>query len=259
VEAAELLARTRPDVVVDLVSCSFTTGEPAAALLRAALEAGASVVTANKAPLARNWGSLHALAREGGLRIGYSGAAGAALPAVAVARALGRADRIEALEGVLTGTSSYVLAQVAAGTGLADAIAGAQAEGIAEPDPSLDLGGWDTAAKIVILANTVWGTELELDDVTVVGIDDASIAGLEGAAVHLIGRAERSNGAVVADVRPRAVGADDPLAALAPGEKGVSLTGPGIGRVSVSGGRSSPRGAATAVLGDILEILEARA
>jgi homoserine dehydrogenase len=256
VEPAELLARVRADIVVDLTSCSFATGEPAAGLLRAGLEAGASVVTANKAPLARNWSALHAIAARDGLRIGYAGAAGAALPAVAVAQALGRADRIESIEGVLTGTSSYVLARVAGGETLHEAITGAQAAGIAEPDPSLDLGGWDTAAKLVILANTVWDGALSLDDVAVTGIDETSIAGLEGVAVHLIGRAERRDGAVVAEVRPRGIDADHPLAALRSAEKGVSLSGPGIGRVTVSGGRSSPRGAATAVLGDVMQIVE---
>ncbi|MDO8212523.1 hypothetical protein [Conexibacter sp. CPCC 206217] len=255
-----LVARTAPDVVVDLTSCSFETGEPSLSLLRAGLAAGASVVTANKAPLARAWTELTRLAREHGGQIGYASAAGAALPAVAVAQALGRADRIDAFEGVLTGTSSYVLAQVATGTPVAEAIADAQAAGIAEPDPTMDLGGWDTAAKLVILANTIWPATLAIEELEVVGIDEQSVAGLEGAAIHLVGRAERAaDGSVIASVRPRGIPAGDPLAALEPGEKAVVLRGGGIGEVVLSGGRSSPRGAASAVLGDVLRILEVTA
>lgn len=256
VDPRELIARVRPDVVVDVTGCDFATGEPSITILLAGLHAGATVVTANKAPLARHWVEIGAAA--GGRPIGYAAAAGAALPAVAVARELRRADRIVSIEGVLTGTASFVLDAVAGGAALDAAIARARKTGMAEPDPSLDLGGWDTAAKLVILANTVWDEPIGLDDVAVTGIDERSIAGLEGVAIHLIGAAQRTNGAVVAEVRPRAVGADHPLAGLAPAEKGVVFDGPGIGRVLVSGGRSAPRGAASAVLGDVLRLAEAR-
>lgn len=253
---AALLDRAGADIVVDLTACDFRTAEPAASVLLAALSRGASVVTANKAPLARRWREIRGAAAERGLQIGYASAAGAALPAVEVARALGRADRIESIEGVLNGTASFVLRETATGRSFGDAVRTAQEQGIAEPDPSMDLGGWDTASKLVILANTLWDVALDLDDVAVTGIDETNASDADGAPVQLIGRAQVAGGDIVADVRPRTLAHGHPLAALAAGEKGVLFEGPSIGRVLVSGGRSSPRGAAAAALGDVLRIGE---
>src|SRR4051812_8071094 len=103
-----VLDEARADVVVDLSACDFATAEPSLSILRAGLDAGGAVVTANKAPLARAWRALHA-GSNGTRRIGYAAAAGAALPAVAVARALAREDDVRSFEAVLTGTTTFVL------------------------------------------------------------------------------------------------------------------------------------------------------
>src|SRR4051812_2757949 len=125
-----LLGRAAPDIVVDLSSCDFRTGEPSLSILRASFAAGARVVTANKAPLARAWGELHA-GRNGTRRIGYGAAAGAALPAVAVARTLRREDDVRSFEAVLTGTTTFVLDAMAAGSTADEAVRAAQERGIA--------------------------------------------------------------------------------------------------------------------------------
>lgn len=250
--SAEALVEGGAGVLVDATGCDFETGEPALSLIRASLLAGASVVTANKAPLAREWSSLWDAA-EGGRRLRYGAAAGAALPAVAVATALARMDEMETIEGVLTGTTGFVLDALAEGRSLEDAVAAAQEEGIAEPDPWVDLGGWDTAAKIVILANTVWRTDLSIDEVPVRGVDAAEGAGL----VRIVGRAARTAAGVTAEVGPVVLAPDHPLGALRGREKGVVFEGPSIGAVTIRGGRSHPRGAAAALLADVLDLAEA--
>lgn len=251
----DLLVEARADVVVDLASCDFATAEPSLSILRAGLDVAGAVVTANKAPLARAWSRLH----EGAgaeRRIGYAAAAGAALPAVAVARALAREDDVAGFDAVLTGTTTYVLEKMAAGASAAEAVRAAQEQGIAEPDPSVDVGGWDTAAKVVILARTLWDCDLDLDAVDVTGIEGADPEQVGGGCVRLVGRAERGPDGVRASVAPVRLAADHPLARLRGGEKGVVFRGTDTGEVLVAGGRSHPRGAAAAALGDVLELVE---
>lgn len=251
VERSDVMEIAAPDVVVDVMACDPKSGEPALSLMLDAFEHGAHVVTANKSPLARSWAEVMEAARCAGRRLGYASAAGAALPAVAVARTLARVDRVTSFEGVLTGTTTFVLDEMARGVAFDDAVQRAQEQGIAEPDPAVDLGGWDTAAKVVILANTLWGTTYSLDDVDVTGLSDDVEAMRNGRIVRLVGRAERSGRLAV---EPVLLAEDHPLAALKGRDKGIVFDGPAIGRVLVAGGRSHPQGAAAAVLGDIVEV-----
>src|SRR5918992_619888 len=108
---ADVVKLARPDVVVDVMSCDFATGEPALSVILEAFGHGAHAVTANKAPLARRC-----------------------------------ADVIHSFEGVLSGTTTFILDEIASGTPFEDAVRRAQERGIAEPDPSVDISGWDTAA-----------------------------------------------------------------------------------------------------------------
>lgn len=251
VDHSEVMEIGDPDVVVDVMACDPKSGEPALSLMLDAFEHGAHVVTANKTPLARSWAEVMEAARRAGRRLGYASAAGAALPAVAVAKTLSRVDRVTSFEGVLTGTTTFVLDEMAGGVAFEDAVQRAQEQGIAEPDPAVDLGGWDTAAKVVILANTLWGTTYSLDDVDVTGLSDDLEAMRDGRTVRLVGRAESSGNLAVG---PILLAEDHPLAALKGRDKGIVFEGPAIGRVLVAGGRSHPQGAAAAVLGDVVEV-----
>jgi homoserine dehydrogenase len=247
---ADVVKLAEPNVVVEVMSCDFATGEPALSVILEAFGHGAHVVTANKAPLARRWADIQDAAARAGKRLGYVSAAGAALPAVAVARSLGRADVIDAFEGVLTGTTTFILDEMANGTPFGDAVRRAQEGGIAEPDPSVDISGWDTAAKVVILANTMWGTAHSLDDVAITGLSENLAVAGDGP-LRLVGSARRDGELVV---EPRRFAPDHPLSGLRGRDKGVVFLGPSVGQVMVAGGRSHPRGAAAAVLGDVLEV-----
>jgi homoserine dehydrogenase len=258
VQRADLLAAGSPDVVVDVTSCDFKSAEPSLSVILAGFSEGAHVVTANKAPLARFWTKLHLAAATADRHLGYASAAGASLPAVAVARSLARMDEVDSFEGVLTGTTTFIMDQIANGASFEDAVRRAQQQGITEPDPSVDVDGWDTAAKIVILANTLWGTELDLDAVHVRGLQAHMQAPSPVERVRLIGRAVRDNEDIELHVAPSPIDRGHPLALLHGSDKGVVFRGGTIGRVIVAGGRSSPRGAAAAVLADILEITEAK-
>ena len=256
-EGTSATAESRPDVVVDLTSCDFATGEPARSIIQDGVDAGAHVVTANKAPLARHWDDLHASVRASGVALRYAAACGAALPVIAVASSLRRSDHICSVEGVLTGTAAYVLNEMRAGVAFEDAVRCAQQQGIAEPDPSIDMQGWDSAAKLVILANTLWPAHLSLSSVSVTGVA-AAREHPSDSVTHLISTATFDGSQVTAEVRPEKLPGGHPLSTLAGSDKGVVFTGPSIGRVVLTGGRSHPRGAAAAAFGDMLEAIEER-
>lgn len=256
-EGTSVITESRPDVVVDLTSCDFHTGEPARSIIQDGLNAGAHVVTANKAPLARHWHDVHETARASRVAVRYAAACGAALPVVAVASSLGRSDHIDSVEGVLTGTAAYVLNEMRIGVAFEVAVRRAQHQGIAEPDPDIDMAGWDSAAKLVILANTLWPTQLCLSSVSVTGVA-AAPADQSDSVTHLVSTATFDGSEARAEVRPQNIPPTHPLSTLAGSDKGVVFTGRSIGRVVVTGGRSHPRGAAAAAFGDMLGAIEDR-
>jgi homoserine dehydrogenase len=256
ITGADFLYSASADVVVDVTACDFRTTEPSLSVILNGFEAGSHVATANKMPLARFWKKVTTAATERDRLLGCTGATGAALPALAVARSLARMDGVTSIEGILTGTTSFILNELERGETFEAALQRAQEQGIAEPDPTVDIGGWDTAAKMVILANTVWDTNLTLDSVRVRGLEPDLVAAQRETPLRLIGRASRKGDVVDIEVGPSPLEGDHPLASLRGSEKGVVFRGPNIGHVVVSGGRSSPRAAAAAVLGDVLQLAQ---
>jgi homoserine dehydrogenase len=254
VARTDLLTVAEPHVVVDATSCAFDSGEPSLSVIVDSFQAGAHVVTANKIPLARFWTQITNSATVSGRRLGYAAAAGAALPAIAVARWLGGADRVRSFEAVLTGVTTFTLELMAKGLSLENAIVRAQERGIAEPNPSMDIDGWDTAAKIVILANTLWETSSTLYDVRVTGLKTDTAPARGEFRTQLVGSGRRDAGSVNLEVAPTPLPRDHPLSHLEGGDKGVVFSGPMIGTVAVLGGRSHPSVTAAAMLADVLEM-----
>jgi homoserine dehydrogenase len=163
-------------------------------------------------------------------------------------------------EGILNGTTNYILTRMHEdGCPYSEALAEAQKMGVAEPDPSLDVEGRDTDNKILLIANEVFQAGLSLGDIWVEGITqvapgDILKAKKEGKVIKLIGRVERKNGKVVASVAPMALSLDHPLAYVRGTEKAISYLTDTMDRVTVSGGKSNPVGAAAAILKDIIRI-----
>ncbi len=163
-----------PGIVVEATPTNLSTGEPGLSHLIQALSSGFSAVTLAKGPLVVAFDELHALARRHGGGLKYSGAVAAALPTVDTAMySMVGADIVE-IEGILNGTTNFVLNSMARGMSYEAALARAQAMGVAEANPVLDVEGFDSAAKLLILANTVWGCRMSLDDVARQGITHLS-------------------------------------------------------------------------------------
>ena len=256
----EVLSSMPGEVLVETTPTNIKDGEPGMTHLRTALGSGKHVVTAAKGPLVLRYQELKDLADKGKVRLMISAATAAALPTLDVGLSCLAGTEVLTAEGILNGTTNYILTRMyEEGTPYKDALAEAQKMGVAEPDPSLDVEGRDTANKILLIANEVLQAALSLKEIPVEGItrvtpEDIQKAKKEGKNIKLIGRAEKKDGKVAASVAPMALPLDHPLASVRGTEKAISYLTDTMDRVTVSGGKSNPVGAAAALLKDVIRI-----
>ena len=220
------------DVVVELIGGA----EGVADLLTAAIDAGASVVTANKALLATHLADLTERAASRGVDLHYEAAVAGAIPVVRVLRSSLAGQRLERVLGIVNGTTNYMLTTMASeGRELPDVLASATRLGIAERDPTADLEGHDAAQKAAILATLAFGREVTDADVAEGGHLARHAADLEAArrmghVVRLLAVAERVGEAVSVRVHPSMVPAGHPLAAVSGASNAIFVEGPDSGR-----------------------------
>ena len=248
------------DVFVETTPTNITDGEPATTHLKLALGRGLHAASANKGPFLRHHAELKAVARASGVALKLSAATAAALPTLDVGLTCLAGARVLGFEGILNGTTNYILTRMhQADASYAEGLAEAQRLGIAETNPALDVEGRDTANKVLVIANEVMEAGLAPEAVAVTGITgvtpaDVRAAHAAGRVLKLIGRATAEPAGVRARVAPEALAADHPLAHVHGSEKAITFLTDTMDRVTVSGGKSDPRGAAAALLKDILNI-----
>jgi len=258
----EALTSLPAEVLVETTPTNIKDGEPGLTHIRTALQHGRHVVTAAKGPLVLRFNELKELAERSKVKLMISAATAAALPTLDVGLSCLAGTEVLSAEGILNGTTNYILTRMHEdGCPYFEALAEAQKMGVAEPDPSLDVEGRDTANKILLIANEVFQAGLSLNDVTVQGITqispkDIQQAKEEGKVIKLIGKVERKDEKVMAAVAPRALPLDHPLASVRGTEKAISYLTDTMDRVTVSGGKSNPIGAAAAILKDIIRIYQ---
>ncbi len=253
----EFLAQA--DVLVELGPTNLQTAQPSLDRIRWALALGRHVVTGNKGPLALEYGPLVRQAEQKGLRLMFSAAICGGLPVLDTARGF-EAEEITGFEGVLGATPNHILSRMESdGLDYQAALNLTRALGIAERDPRLDVEGWDTAAKTVILANALLGAELTMAQVQVKGITevaplDLTLARRQGGALKLVGWAKKQNGKVYAQVEPKIMPLDHPLSRVSGAAQAICLESPNIGRITLAGGASNPHVAASAVMRDLIRL-----
>ncbi|MFC8038066.1 homoserine dehydrogenase [Paenarthrobacter sp. NPDC057355] len=258
----EVIKNSPADIVVEATFTSPIDGEPAVSHVKWALEAGKHVVTTNKGPVALQGLELGKLASSNGVVFEYEGAVMSGTPVIRLAHKVFAGLELTAVQGILNGTSNYVLGRMEAGLGLDQAIAEAQALGYAEADPTADIGGSDVRLKVAILANELLGTEIHPDDVETTGIqditgDDVNEAMANGFRWKLIGEARReADGRVIAVVQPVALPAAHPLAGISGATNAVSFTTDLLGTVTVSGPGAGRVETAYALVSDIIAVHE---
>lgn len=254
-DVESLLARDL-DVLVEVAGGL----EPAGGYIRAALERGVSVVTANKALMAAQGNALARLAHEHGADLFYEAAVGGAIPILRALRTSLAGERIHRVVGIVNGTTNFILTRMAQdGSDYAAALAEAQALGYAEADPTADVEGIDAAAKIAILSALAFGTPLAgeaIDREGIAGVRaiDVDFARSAGYVIKLLAVAERvGDSGVSRRVHPTLVPLDHPLASVNGATNAVFVEGVKAGPLMWLGQGAGGDPSATAVLGDVLD------
>lgn len=253
------LESIKQGVLVECTPSNIRSGEPGLSHIRQALDRGWHVVTANKGPLVVDFRGLTEKAKKKHVSLKFSGATAAALPALDVALYSLAGTEIFQIEGILNGTTNYILTRMKEGLDYEEALKEAQSKGIAEPDPSLDVKGWDTASKILIISNSIMQKDFSLDDVKVEGIDAIPPHLLmqgrgKDRALKLLGRVYKKGDEFRLEVALTLIDSSHPLFGVDGANKGITFLTDTMDSVTVTGGKSDPKGAGSSLLKDIINI-----
>ena len=245
------------DVFVELIGGA---GEPAKSAVEAALVAGKSVVTANKALLSRHGVKLAGLAERNHIALNFEAAVGGAIPIVKTLREGMAGNSFERIYGILNGTCNYILTRMEQERmSFADCLKDAQRLGYAEADPGFDIEGHDTAQKLAILASLAFGTKADQSAIYVEGISSITPADLLAAdelgyRVKLLGVAVRTPKGIEQRVHPTMVRKDSAIAQVMGVTNAVTVDAADINPLTLVGPGAGGAATASAVLSDIGDI-----
>lgn len=257
--------RVRDDAEVD-VALQLVGGTTAAReMMRAFLEAGKHVVTANKALLCEHGPELFALARERNRVIAFEAAVAGGIPIITTIGQAMSANQITSIEAILNGTSNFILTEMLAkGSPYEEVLIEAQRRGYAEADPSMDVDGTDAAQKLVLLAQLAFGTRAELDAFPRQGIDSLQLADLNyarelGYTIKLLAVAKLVSGHLQMHVQPTLVRSDRPLAQTEGAFNMIALEGDAVGPTWYAGPGAGQMATASAIVADLIDTVTGRA
>jgi homoserine dehydrogenase len=254
----DALEQSSTNLLVEVSPTNIMDGEPALSRIITALAQGISVAAGNKGPFLFQYKNLVEIAKKHNLLLGTGCASGAALPTINFGKYSLAGSKITRIEGILNGVCNFILTRMEGqSTSFDQALHEAQARGIAETDPSYDIEGWDTAAKIIIISNTLMDTDLTLKDIAVEGLRNIGPelifkAKQEQKRIKLIGFAENPGENVKAGVALQEFDSSNVLYHVMGTRKMIIYHTEPAGQYIVEGGASSPIGAAYALWRDIL-------
>lgn len=251
---AMAVATSGADIVVEVMGGI----EPARSLILAAMAAGSSVVTANKALLAEDGASLYAAAEQFGVDLYFEAAVAGAIPLIRPLRESLAGDQVIKVMGIVNGTTNFMLTRMDEdGASYDEVFDEANALGYLEADPTLDVGGHDAAAKAAIIAELAFHTRVTIDDVHCEGITEVTAADMTAAremgfAIKLLAVAERTDAGVIVRVHPAMVPRDHPLASVRLSFNAIFVEAQSAGQMMFYGRGAGGAPTASAVLGDLV-------
>ena len=200
------------EVVIELTPTNITNAEPGKTHIITAMKSGKNVITVNKGPLALEFPSLMELAEYNRIAFKFSGTVGGGTPILEFAKRCLKGDRILSFEGILNGTTNYILSKMYEGLNFTQALRDASEKGYAEKDSTLDIDGYDAVAKLVIASNLVMNMKSTMNDVVRTGIRDVQSTQVmnerkKGNAIKLIASCDGKN----LVVKPKPVSTKDPI------------------------------------------------
>ncbi len=249
------------DPEVTLVAEMMGGSHPAYEFTVACLKAGKSVVTSNKEVVANFGTELLALAKEHGVSYLFEASVGGGIPIIRPLREDLASNHITAISGILNGTTNYILTRMNEdGVSFETALKEAQSKGYAEANPAADVEGMDAARKTVILAAMAYGKRIDPNRIYCEGITrittaDTAVAESFGCAIKLIGYTEQVDGRILCMVSPRAVPLSNPIGGVNGVFNGILVEADMVGKVMFYGPGAGKLPTASAVVGDIVDIL----
>jgi homoserine dehydrogenase len=252
--ALDVIESVEAEAVVEVTPTNIEDGEPTLSHIKTAFRTGKHLVTTNKGPLALALPALTELADHNNVYLRFSGTVGAGTPVLEFAKKCLLGDRIVSIKGILNGTTNFILSEMdEKHITFQEALEGAQKLGYAEADPTMDVDGYDAAAKLVIMANWIMDKKVTLKDVEITGIRDVTLQALEDAAkkgstIKLVGSIEES-----LKVEPTQISRHDPLA-VGGALNAVTYVSEFAGEQTIVGRGAGGLETASAILRDLIDI-----
>ena len=255
ISGTDIIKTVEHDLVIEITPTNIDDGGVGLGNMVSAFERGMDVVTSNKGPLALKYCELEEMANKSGSQFKFEATVGGAMPIINLASETLAGNKILGMEGILNGTCNYILCRMMEEHApYEQMVAEAQELGIAETDPTYDVEGIDTACKLVILANAIFGMNATYKDVSVTGITKITpeallLAQNNGYDIKLIGEV---NGSKI-NVSPKLVPKDNPLAVggtLNVASLQTDISGP----ITITGRGAGSIETASAILSDIISI-----
>ncbi len=257
-DALKILDSVDYDILVEVSPTDYDTGGQGLKNIVHALNNGKDVITTNKGPLAIKFGELIALAKKNKCKLKFEGTVAGAMPIINLCHDNLVGEKIHSIRGILNGTCNFILSKMDNGQPFEQALKEAQQLGYAETDPSGDVEGYDSACKVVILANSVFGRDVTLSDVSITGITGISeeaiaLAKSRDMVIRLIGEVGDNK----LEVAPRLIPKGHPLAVtgtLNAAQIQSDLAGP----ITITGRGAGRLETASAILSDLISVMDDR-
>lgn len=258
-DALTTIRECNADVICELTYTDIKTGGPALEHVRTALTAGKHVTTSNKGPAALAYRELTDLAADNSAQFLIEGTVMSGTPVLNFAKNNLAGCEISAIQGILNGTTNFILTKMEEGESYDSALKEAQMLGYAEADPTADVEGFDALAKVTILANVVMGESVQPTDIPCQGIsqltqDDFRQAQAKGERWKLIGSVKKTSNDIEAFVAPQMVDLSHPLAEVSGPVNAITFTTDLLGDVTVVGPGAGREATGFALVADLLEI-----
>ena len=253
VSGIQMINELEAEVVIETTASNYKDAEPGMSHIINAMKHGMHVISVNKGPLALAFPSLMELATYNHVIFRFSGTVGGGTPILDYAKNSLKGERIISFNGILNGTTNYILTNMTNGMSFKDALNDAKKRGYVEADESLDLDGLDAAAKLVILANWIMGMKVTMPEIKRIGIrkidsDDIRKAAANNSAIKLI--ASCDNGLIV---KPKELPFDNPLC-VSGTLNAISFTSEHSGTQTIIGRGAGGIETASSILRDLIDI-----
>ncbi len=257
--AIQTIHESNADIICELTYTNIQTGQPAIDHCRTALGLGKHVVTSNKGPAALKYLELNSLARQKGVKFLFEGTVMSGTPVFNLVRNSLVGNQISAIKGIFNGTTNFILTKMESGQSFQEALKEAQKLGYAEADPKADLEGFDTLAKVAILANVIFEKNLKPDQIPCKGISKIELSDIKQAQNEnkrwkLIGEIKKEKNRISASVEPKKIDFSQSLANVNGVLNAITFTTDLLGDVTIIGAGAGRRQTGFSILSDILEI-----